>query len=437
MAMAIGAAFGCSSSPADGGDDATALSEKSQRGFDISPVKLSTDGLSRDEIEMVGYGSYLVNAVAYCNLCHVKYTVGAKWDAAYFADPANYLAGNGPFFFPAAQQELFGTYVLSRNLTPDPKTGMSLTEADFIESMRTGKDHSTDGILLNMPWRFYRWMTVNDLKAIYAFLKALPPISSEPPKGFEQDVKNSIPPIPYPTSFEAGDVTRPLPADDTADPDGTLHGEAIQPLAAPTGLSADEQRAFNRGSYLVNVGICNACHGNPTSPPDGVIEGKIDTANYLTGGRVFNIADLSPAYGFSRAMSSNLIGQDNGYKGSLESFVGVMVQGKHIDDPGQPTVSYPMPWRLYKNMTQDDLEAIYTYITKVPRKTGAADKKTQAAAVYCASDADCGSSTCNVDSLECVGSACAADSDCPACQTCTEGACAAPDPESTCTAQGI
>lgn len=446
IAITIGIAFGCSrsssttsggSSSTSGGSGTAALSARAQRGFDISPVKLSTDGLSHDQMEMVGYGSYLVNAVANCNFCHVKYRPKVKWDPAYYADPSNYMAGGVPFFFPPAQQAVFGAYVVATNLTPDPKTGMMLTESAFIDSMRTGKDYTNGGSLGFMPWRSYRWMTVKDLKAMYAFFKALPPLSSERVPGFEKPVKNPIPPVPYPTSYDLGDVTRPLPTDDTADPDGTLRGEAIQPLAAPTGLSADEQRAFARGSYLVAVGFCNGCHGNPESPPDGALQGKVDTANYMAGGQIFNIADLSVVYGNSRSMSSNLSGQNNGYKGTLDHFMGIMVQGKHLDVPGQPTVSHPMPWRQYKNLTQDDLEAIYTYITKVPRRTGAADKKTQRATVYCASNADCGSSTCNVDSLECIGSACTADSDCPACQTCAGGKCAAPDPKSACTTQGI
>lgn len=66
------------------------------------------------------------------------------------------------------------------NLTPDSATGIGAwTETQFINTIRNGK-HLGDGrpIMPPMPWQFVAQMNDDDLKAIYAFLKSLPPVSN-------------------------------------------------------------------------------------------------------------------------------------------------------------------------------------------------------------------------------------------------------------------
>lgn len=69
------------------------------------------------------------------------------------------------------------------NLTPDLKTGTGgWTEEMFIKALRTGKfmGMSRD-ILPPMPWQSIGQMTDDDLKAIFAYLKSLPPINNPIP----------------------------------------------------------------------------------------------------------------------------------------------------------------------------------------------------------------------------------------------------------------
>jgi len=69
------------------------------------------------------------------------------------------------------------------NLTPDSATGTGLwTEEQFINTIRNGK-HLGNGrdILPPMPWYVFRLKTDDDLKAIFAYLKSLPPISNRVP----------------------------------------------------------------------------------------------------------------------------------------------------------------------------------------------------------------------------------------------------------------
>jgi hypothetical protein len=72
------------------------------------------------------------------------------------------------------------------NLTPDTATGIGLwTDDVFIKIMRTGKHLGQDSgrnILPAMPWNSIAHCTDEDLKAIFIYLKALPPISNKVPQ---------------------------------------------------------------------------------------------------------------------------------------------------------------------------------------------------------------------------------------------------------------
>jgi mono/diheme cytochrome c family protein len=76
-----------------------------------------------------------------------------------------------------AWQGPWGQSVAS-NLTPDPATGIGTryNEASFIATMRTGKKPNGTPIMPPMPSDVYKNMTDDDLKAIFAYLRTLPPI---------------------------------------------------------------------------------------------------------------------------------------------------------------------------------------------------------------------------------------------------------------------
>lgn len=141
------------------------------RGLEISPVRVN---LSRRNVESVGLGSYLINAVGSCNDCHTcpSYRTGHN---PYLGEPkpwintANFLAGGVPF----------GPFT-SANLTPDSHgRPAGLTLQQFTQAIRTGHDpHPEAGhppLLQVMPWPILRNMTSEDLDAIYAYLSAIPP----------------------------------------------------------------------------------------------------------------------------------------------------------------------------------------------------------------------------------------------------------------------
>jgi hypothetical protein len=69
------------------------------------------------------------------------------------------------------------------NLTPDQNTGLGIwTEDMFLNAMKQGKHMGTARpILPPMPWMYYGQLPDDDLKAMFAYLKSLPPIANRVP----------------------------------------------------------------------------------------------------------------------------------------------------------------------------------------------------------------------------------------------------------------
>jgi hypothetical protein len=146
-------------------------------------------------------GEYLVT-VGGCNDCHTPKIItetGAEPDmsrllSGHPADdvlapvPEGIIGPDG--YLTVVNQHLtawVGPWGVSfaMNLTPDRNTGLgSWTEEMFVNALRTGKHEGGTGrdILLPMPWFWYRYMTDEDLSAMYAYLQSLPPIENPVPE---------------------------------------------------------------------------------------------------------------------------------------------------------------------------------------------------------------------------------------------------------------
>lgn len=182
--------------------------EKVEQGLDIAPVQLTYPASQRN---LVGYGSWLVNAVGDCNGCHSPIYPYVAGHNPYFigqkvkVDPTTYLMGEQDFGQVAVDPvtgNLIGPHIISRNLTPNytgrPEGGN--TFAQFLQIMRHGTDldhlhprcttadgsappncllaitgNEVDGNLLQvMPWPVFNNMSDDDLLAIYTYLSAIP-----------------------------------------------------------------------------------------------------------------------------------------------------------------------------------------------------------------------------------------------------------------------
>ena len=115
-------------------------------------------------------GKYLVT-VAGCAMCHTPYSwIGPHGDHA--------LQGG----MRVRWNNSLGERV-ALNLTPDPETGIgSWTEEDFITAMKSGL--YPDGHAAHwqaMPWDMHSNWSLDDMRAMYRYLRALPPAKQSKP----------------------------------------------------------------------------------------------------------------------------------------------------------------------------------------------------------------------------------------------------------------
>jgi hypothetical protein len=300
-----------------------------------------------------------------------------------------------------------------------------------------------------MPWAGYRWLTKGAIKAIYAYLRALPPISNAIPADFKDGL--GLPAaVPFPTHFEQGDVRRRLPPDTVRIGPNSRRGLAIDPLRSPSDLG-DDRAAFGRGSYLVDIAGCTHCHTHETtdsilaaSEGDDPFTQRLHTEVFLTGGRLFK--RVSPPLGVARALTADLIGETHGFfrepASTFDRFRAVIRSGTHADETPPRPLAPPMPWPIFRNMVDDDLLAVFTYLSLAPPRTGSADKAIQNYARFCQTAAACrAGEACFANPAtggvgECVGGICSNDLDCDACQACVTGQCQAPGVGDVCLATG-
>jgi cytochrome c len=116
-------------------------------------------------------GAYLVQMSA-CGACHTVQDDQGK--------PTNELAFAGGFIF----QTPLGV-LASANITPHPSGISDYDEAMFLRVIRTGHVGARK-LNPEMPWGYFRYMTDEDLRAIFSYLKTLNPIkhavdNTEPP----------------------------------------------------------------------------------------------------------------------------------------------------------------------------------------------------------------------------------------------------------------
>ena len=150
--------------------------------------------------ELVSRGQYLTT-IGSCNDCHSPKIFGPhgfKFDSSrlFSGHPANdpippvdkkaLIPGNWVLFAPDLTKAV-GPWGISfaANITPDSATGIGAwSEETFVKTLRTGKHLGLPNgrpILPPMPWELVARMTDEDLKAVYTYLKELPPVSNRVP----------------------------------------------------------------------------------------------------------------------------------------------------------------------------------------------------------------------------------------------------------------
>jgi len=154
------------------------------------------EGAMASAMTPVQRGEFLVG-IGGCNDCHTPWAMGPNGPEP---DMSRMLSGHPedvtvepPTEYPdgwmAMASNTFTAWAgpwgvsYTANLTPDQNTGLGVwTEEMFIQAMREGKHMGTGRpILPPMPWPFIGKLPDDDLRAIFAYLRSIAPISNHVP----------------------------------------------------------------------------------------------------------------------------------------------------------------------------------------------------------------------------------------------------------------
>lgn len=258
--------------------------------------------VAQDDDDLVARGEYLTT-IAGCVECHTPV------DPETFQPIAEMrFAGGQPFDLGPAG------VVVSKNLTSDVETGLGgWTDEEIEVAIRTGV--SKDGLRLFpvMPYLFFNNLADEDMDAIIAYLRTLPPINNPVPR---QQLE--LPPLP-PLEVREG-IVAPDPSDTEA-----------------------------RAQYLFTAVLaCTDCH-TPIDPETGAPQME----NYLAGGQPF-VGPWGTIYGGNITPH-----EETGIGGwTDEEIKRVLTTGVRPDG----RVAVLMPWRLYGALTPEDLDAVVYYL---------------------------------------------------------------------------
>ncbi|MBK8905388.1 MAG: cytochrome c [Anaerolineaceae bacterium] len=212
--------------------------------------------------------------------------------------------------------------IVAPNLTKGPGGfGNELSDADFVRVIRYGV--LPDGrSLLVMPAEDYTHLSDADLGAIIAYVRSLPPVDS-----------TDLPPT------ELSTLARLLLGANQLD---IMIAERIDDDMPRVPVAAEVSLEYGR--YLANISGCTGCHGPGLSggpilgaPPDWP-----QAANLTPGGPVGTWSEAD--------------------------FIQTIRTG--VDPSGHQLVD-EMPWRNYRNMSDEELKALWLFIQSVePKEAG-------------------------------------------------------------------
>ena len=251
--------------------------------------------------ERLSRGKYLTEGL-YCMTCHTERDeTQAGWPPLMEKK-----------FSGGLRYKTDSTWLYAPNLTPDKETGIGNFTDDMIaRAIREGVGHDGRSLVTagrgGMPWQSFRNLSDEDLASIICFLRSIPAVKNEIPK-------RNI---------------------------GAKNEEVIASRAYPL-LTVVPEPDYNDplsvGTYLVNVGDCMGCHTN---------WGRNNLGVY-GGGLKFSEPDQETLF------SLNISSDKSGMGGwSKEAFIFVLKSGKG------GVLSEKMPWITFKNLSEEDLGAIY------------------------------------------------------------------------------
>lgn len=294
-----------------------AVSSSCRSAKPLLPEKAAPSLLEMEPIprtpERLARGKYLVEGLVQCPFCH------SEMD--YKHRPSQPLPDkkDGGFVFPPEESEIPAPYrVVAPNISSDRNYGAGKwRDADFVRALRQGIGHDGRTLFPLMPYTYFRHLSDEDLAAIIVYERSLAPVHIERPKTeLPEDIKKTLQALP--------------PAERVPEP--------------------DKSNQVKYGEYLVTVGHCDLCH----SPVD-------EQGNGLPGLMFAGGTPMEGPWGTTVA-SLNLTPDPSGISYFDEAmFIETIRSGR----AKARLLSTAMPWSYFRNLSDDDLKAIYAYLRSV------------------------------------------------------------------------
>jgi len=157
---------------------------------------------------------------------------------------------------------------------------------------------------------------------------------------------------------------------------------ACQAAPPPPEVKAEapKQSPADRGKYLVTAMGCNDCHTPWKMGPNGpepdmtrMLSGHPETAKVgpspkLGSGWMGAVSDDFTTWAgpWGISYTANLTPDQNTGLGiwTEEMFINALRQGKHMGT-SRPILP-PMPWPAFRNLSDDDLKAVFAYLKTIP-----------------------------------------------------------------------
>ncbi len=156
-----------------------------------------------------------------------------------------------------------------------------------------------------------------------------------------------------------------------------------QQSAATEAAPPSDADQLKRGEYLLSFMGCDDCHTPKVMTPEGPVPDmtrrfsghpagqplpEINLAEVAPGKWLLFNGDLTAAVGpWGVSFAANLTPHETGIGNwTFENFKMALSQGKHKGvENGRPLLP-PMPWPAYRNMTEEDMQALFKAIKNLP-----------------------------------------------------------------------
>lgn len=140
-----------------------------------------------------------------------------------------------------------------------------------------------------------------------------------------------------------------------------------------------EAELIKRGSYLVTIAGCNDCHSpkimtphGPEPDPSRLMSGHPDDgapppAMGSNGWLLFSPGLTAFVGPWGVSYAANLTPDDSGIGAwTFENFKTAIRKGKLKGLEGSRDLLPPMPWQMYRNMSDEDLNSVFHYLKSLP-----------------------------------------------------------------------